>query len=313
VNRAETIGGGVESHRVTEPPSQNGNHTLGDTLAPHLIALDVDGTILDYDGSLSEAVRQVLGRLAEAGHHLVISTGRALPGALEVVHALGLKHGFIVCSNGSVVVRLDPELPLGWELHHVVSFDPRDALERMHEVLPNALFLVEDPDLHRWASGQFPPGELAEADTLDIVDFEELLTKQATRIVMREVNGTAEDFVAAVDKLGLHEVSYSVGWSNWLDIAPDGISKASGLSLVATELGVDHSLTIGAGDGLNDIEMIEWVEYSIVMGQAKDELKVLASVVTDPVDEDGLAVALVDYFDLDESLLDAEGTTDTRP
>ncbi|HJE78258.1 MAG TPA: Cof-type HAD-IIB family hydrolase, partial [Brevibacterium epidermidis] len=105
---------------------------MGDTLTPHLIALDVDGTIVGYDGTLSESVKQVLDRLAEEGHHLVISTGRALPGALEVVHALDLKLGFVVCSNGSVVVRLDPELPLGWELHHVVSFDPKDALEQMH-------------------------------------------------------------------------------------------------------------------------------------------------------------------------------------
>lgn len=279
----------------------------------HLIALDVDGTIIDYDGTLSEAVRQVLLELAEAGHHLVISTGRALPGALEIVHALGLTEGYVVCSNGSVVVKLDSSLPLGWEMHHVVSFDPRSALERMREVLPSALFLVEDPDLHRWASGAFPPGELAESDTLDIVPFDELLDKQATRIVMRDVNGTAEDFAEAVDRLGLHEVSYSVGWSNWLDIAPDGVSKASGLALVESELGIDHALTVAAGDGLNDLEMIEWADHAIVMGQAKDELKVLGSVVTDPVEDDGLAVALVDRFDLDPAVLDTEGSTQTRP
>lgn len=278
----------------------------------HLIALDVDGTIVGYDGSLSEPVRKVLTELTEAGHHLVVSTGRALPGALEVVHALELKEGFVVCSNGSVVVKLDPSLPLGWEMHHVVSFDPRDALVRMREALPNALFLVEDPDLHRWASAPFPHGELAESDTLDIVDFDELLDKRATRIVMREVNGTAEEFAAAVDRLGLHEVSYSVGWSNWLDIAPDGISKASGLQIVEDELGIDHSLSVGAGDGLNDIEMIEWVHHSIVMGQAKDVLKELGTVVTEPVDDDGLAIALVDYFDLDRSILSLEGSRSTR-
>lgn len=278
----------------------------------HLVALDIDGTIVNYDGSLSEPVRQVLTQLAEAGHHLVISTGRALPGALEVVHALGLKEGYVVCSNGSVVVKLDPASPLGWEMHHVVSFDPKDALEKMHEALPNALFLVEDPDLHRWASGPFPAGELAESDTLDIVDFDQLLEKRATRIVMREVNGTAEEFAEAVDRLGLHEVSYSVGWSNWLDIAPDGISKASGLELVESELGIDHELSIGAGDGLNDIEMIEWVHHGIVMGQSKDVLKQHASVVTKSVDDDGLAVALVDYFDLDRSVLTLSGSRDTR-
>ncbi|MGO2941698.1 HAD family hydrolase [Brevibacterium sp. BDJS002] len=278
----------------------------------HLIALDIDGTIVNYDGSLSEPVRQVLTQLADDGHHLVISTGRALPGALEVVHALGLKEGFVVCSNGSVVVKLDPASPLGWEMHHVVSFDPRDALEKMHEALPSALFLVEDPDLHRWASGPFPMGELAESDTLDIVDFDQLLEKRATRIVMREVNGTAEEFAEAVDRLGLHEVSYSVGWSNWLDIAPDGVSKASGLELVESELGIDHELTIGAGDGLNDIEMIEWVHHGIVMGQSKDVLKQHASVVTKSVDDDGLAVALVDYFDLDAKVLSLTGSRATH-
>src|SRR5699024_9223054 len=149
---------------------------------------------------------------------------------------------------------------------------PRDALEKMHEALPSALFLGEDPDLHRWASGEFPAGELAESDTLDIVDFEQLLTKRATRIVTREVNGTAEEFADAVDRHGLHEVSYPVGCRNWRDIAPDGTSKASGLELVAAELGVDREHPVGAGDGLNDLEMIEWVGHSIVMGQAKDEL-----------------------------------------
>ena len=88
---------------------------------------------------------------------------------------------------------------------------------------------------------------------------------------------------------------------------PEGIDR------VEDELGIDHALTVAAGDGLNDIEMIEWAAHAIVMGQAKDELKVLASVVTDPVEDDGLAVALVDHFDLDPAVLDTEGSTQTRP
>src|SRR5699024_2051037 len=71
--------------------------------------------------------------------------------------------------------------------------------------------------------------------------------------------------------------------------------------------------TEGAGDGLNDLEMIEWVGHAIVMGQAKDELKALATVVTGRIEDDGLATALVDRFDLDRALLGAVGTTDTRP
>ena len=92
---------------------------------------------------------------------------------------------------------------------------------------------------------------------------------------------------------------YSVGWINWLDIAPEGVSKAHGLEIVTDALGVAREDTVGAGDGSNDLEMIEWVDHGIVMGQAGEPLKELASVVTGTVEEDGLATALIDHLGLE--------------
>jgi hydroxymethylpyrimidine pyrophosphatase-like HAD family hydrolase len=90
-----------------------------------------------------------------------------------------------------------------------------------------------------------------------------------------------------------------VGWSNWLDIAPEGVSKAHGLEIVSELLGIPREDTVGAGDGSNDHEMIEWVQHGIVMGQAAEPLKSIASVVTGTVQEDGLATALIDHLGLD--------------
>jgi hydroxymethylpyrimidine pyrophosphatase-like HAD family hydrolase len=68
---------------------------------------------------------------------------------------------------------------------------------------------------------------------------------------------------------------------------------------VSEALGVAREDTVGAGDGSNDLEMIEWVDHGIVMGQAGEPLKELASVVTGTVEEDGLATALIDHLGLD--------------
>ena len=71
------------------------------------------------------------------------------------------------------------------------------------------------------------------------------------------------------------------------------------LEIVTDALGVAREDTVGAGDGSNDLEMIEWVQHGIVMGQAAEPLKSLASVVTGTVQEDGLATALIDHLGLD--------------
>ena len=268
-------------------------------MKPHIIALDVDGTIVDYDDMMTDRVRSTIQAAAAAGHHVVIATGRSVGGALEVADRLGQRDGYLIASNGSVIVRITPEAERGWEVHHVETFDPGPMLTRMREHLPMALYMVEDAELMRWASGEFPVGELASNEQLELVSFDELMDKEATRIVMRELNGSNEEFLEAVERMGLHGVTYSVGWSNWLDIAPDGVSKASGVEYVCEQLGVARSETVCAGDGMNDMEMMQWVAHGIAMGQAKDELKAQADVVTGTVEEDGLATALEDYFGLD--------------
>lgn len=271
---------------------------------PQLVALDIDGTIVDYDNRLSDTVRRTIDAVVAAGHHVVVSTGRSIGGALETANRLGLTEGYVIASNGAVIARLDPAEEAGWAVQEVESFDPRPALERMLDVLPTALYMVEDETLQRYASADFPAGELADMEGFTIVPIEELKDLRATRIVLRDPSGTTEEFHEAVERVGLHGVSYSVGWSNWLDIAPEGVSKAHGLEIVSELLGVDRADTIGAGDGTNDHEMIEWVAHGIVMGQAGEPLKSIASVVTGTVEEDGLATALIDRLAL-EVLVDA--------
>lgn len=263
-------------------------------VAAHLIALDVDGTVVGYDGALSEPVRDAIQQVAAAGNHVVISTGRSVAGTLPVLDSLSLTTGYAVCANGSMILRLGQEYESGWEAVQVTTFDPRPALLRLREIAPMSLFMIEDGDLRRWVTQAFPDNELS--GTIATLPFEEMLDKRVTRIVMRDPTKTADEFDDVVAASGLHGVSYSIGWTAWLDIAPEGVSKASALETVREWLNIDSENTFAAGDGTNDLEMIRWAGRGVAMGQAPEVLKDAAAEITGTIDQDGLVDVLAPYL-----------------
>jgi HAD superfamily hydrolase (TIGR01484 family) len=220
----------------------------------------------------------------------VVATGRSLHATLPILDRLGLQHGWTVCSNGAVLLRLDPELELGYEIAHAETFDPTAVLELVREYLPTALYAVEDVGRGYRLTAPFPDGELS--GQLEIVPFVDLLHRAATRVIVRSPEHTSQQFLDVTERMGLHGVNYAVGWTAWLDLAPDGVSKASALEIVRTALDVPIEATLAVGDGRNDLEMFAWAGRSVAMGQATTDVLEAADEITAAVDDDGLAVLL---------------------
>ena len=254
------------------------------------MALDVDGTIIDIDGRLSDRVRDAVAAVAAAGIHVVVATGRSSFGTVPILDRLGLQHGYAVCSNGAVVLRLDPDQPVGYEVVQAETFDPSTLLKLLREHLPTALYAVEILGFGHRLTAPFPEGELS--GEMEFVAFDDLLGTPVTRVIVRSPEHTSQDFLDLVGRLGLHEASYAVGWTAWLDLAPEGVSKASALETVRGWLGVPAENTLAVGDGRNDLEMFGWAARSVAMGQADPEVIGAASEATAPVGEDGLAIVL---------------------
>jgi len=255
-----------------------------------LVALDVDGTLMSYDGVISEDVRAAVTALVEHGVHVVLSTGRAAHSATAVARDLGLTDGWVVCSNGAVTARLDPDEPAGWTVVHSVTFDPGPALRAIALELPDALYAVEDLGVGFLVSAPFPPGELSGEHR--VVTLDELAAAPATRVVIRAPRSTPEEFRSLVERVGLHQVTYAVGWSAWMDIAPRGVTKASALEEVRKELGVAAEHTVAVGDGSNDIDMLRWAGRGVAMGHASETVRAAAGEVTGSIEDDGVVDVL---------------------
>ena len=259
-----------------------------------LLALDIDGTILDINGEVPPRTRAAVVAAAQAGVQVVLATGRGIEAALPVADFLGLTRGWMVCANGALTVRLDPKLkgtaslPGGYEITNSVTFDPTTAIGRMHQVLPEAIFAVEMPGRGFLTSADFPPGELIENTTT--VSLEQLSSQPVSRVIVRAPGMALADFEVAVRSAGLHAVEYAIGWTAWLDVNAAGVSKASALDALVSGLGVKH--TVAMGDGANDLEMLRWADLSVAMGSAPARVKNATSVVTEPVWHEGAAIVL---------------------
>ncbi len=257
-----------------------------------LVVLDIDGTVMRHDGVIDPSIRDAVAQVVEAGHLLTLATGRSVDSTLPVLGELGIHPDYVVCSNGAVVLRTDGAG--GYEREVVETFDPTEMLLLIRSALPGGLFAIEDAVGAFWCTDQLP------RNTLDgrthIVSFDDLLRVPAVRVVVISPEMAADEFLRVVDSIGLSHVSYAIGWTSWLDLAPEGVHKAHALDGVLRRLQVPLSRVVVAGDGRNDIEMLSWAAagggVSAAMGQAPVEVRAVANRVLDPVEHNGLAALL---------------------
>ncbi len=268
-----------------------------------LIGLDIDGTTLYHDTTLSPRVRDAIQAHREAGTHIVIATGRGVQGTQVVLEQLGIDDGIAVISNGAMIISIGDSdfgrkatdfsagivgdrIPV--RLLRAHTFDPSEEIKLISRGLPEAVIAVESLIGPTRISGPFPEGELL-ADTV-LVPVDELVVPDTTRVTIRAPQMTAMEMLEAIEALGLKGVEYAVGWSAWMDLAPHGMNKAVGLQEVADILGTTTSITVG--DSGNDCEMLEWADVGVAMGNAREYVASFADTMAPDVNDDGLAVVL---------------------
>lgn len=255
-----------------------------------LIGLDIDGTILLQDETLSPGIVEAIARVRDAGYEVMLATGRSWGGTHRFIDQLGLTADYAVCSNGAVTMRRAGD---EWERWHVEVFDPAPVLGLLRDRLPEARYMVE------LGSGLRLYTDVLDDWTLDggrQADFDELMQSLVSRVVVVSPGHDEDDFHRLVAEAGLNEVSYAIGWTAWLDIAPLGVDKGTALERVRGELGIPNHDVLVVGDGRNDLGMFEWAlaggGRAVAMGQAVDEVRAAAGETTDVVEAGGLARVL---------------------
>ena len=222
----------------------------------------------------------------------MIATGRSLNATLPIIEHIGIENGYAVCSNGGVTLRLDAGLADGYEVlaqghlrprprpcgHCASGCPPPSTRSRTRTATSSSTERFQDASFGVEAIG---------------VDFQTMLEATAVRVVVFSSENTPEEFNAAIRHIGLAGVTYSVGWTAWLDIAAAGVTKASALETAARHGSASRrtarwpSATAGTTSRCST-----WARRGVAMGQAPAEVIAAADEVTHSVYDDGAAHVL---------------------
>ncbi|ASS69897.1 phosphoglycolate phosphatase [Bacillus atrophaeus] len=233
-----------------------------------LIAIDMDGTLLNDEQLISEGNRQAIREAEDKGVYVVISTGRTLMTCRELAESLKLS-SYLITANGSEIWDSEFNLVERQLLH-------TDHIQMMWD-------LKNKHNTNFWAStvdkvwrGEFPE---------TITDHEWL--KFGFDI---EDDDIRNEVLKELKKNKELEITNSSPTN--IEVNALGINKAAALAKVSEKLGFTMENVMAMGDSLNDIAMIEKAGVGIAMGNAQDIVKETADWVTDTNIEDGVAKAI---------------------
>ncbi|OKL49513.1 hypothetical protein BSR29_00700 [Boudabousia liubingyangii] len=251
-----------------------------------LVALDIDGTILQADGTTSPRMKQAVKDLRDRGAKVVIASGRGPVAVQSISKQLAQPGDYLVCANGAVTIQLDSVEPFEYRIVDRVDFVPREALLALERVVPDMIFGVEITGKCFKVNRPFPVGELTGQQV--VAPLADLLDEPVVRAIARAPQMTLAEFEQAVAAAKLDMVECAIGWTSWVDIGPKGVSKASALETLRQTLGLPQLGTIAFGDGWNDAQMLQWAHLSVAMGDAPQGVVDLASARAATVAADGV-------------------------
>jgi Cof subfamily protein (haloacid dehalogenase superfamily) len=280
-----------------------------------MLGTDLDGTLLQTDGTVSARTKAALARAGAEGLLVVFATGRPPRWLYDVANATG-HTGIAVAANGAVLFDLATDQVIAEHLLSVeLLADVTSALRvkfpqvvfgieygdnPARSVAPHQTFGAEPTYRHAW---EVMPARDRDGNSLPmplIADLETIISQPGVKLLVKDRGADPDRFLDDVAALLGETVSITHSSSSGLvEIGMAGVTKASGLAYVAEQHGVDPADVAVVGDMPNDLAMLAWAGHSYAVANAHPSVLELAQHRL-PASNDEDAVA-----QLVEQLLDA--------
>lgn len=266
-----------------------------------LAALDMDGTLLNSDHETTPYTRAVIDRAARAGHVVALCTGRAMS---EIWRHLEQNPGigYVIGESGACLYDVQ-----GDDFFHKATLDDRvvdavfDAVRGMDAAVQ--CFIDNQSWISYWtdeAMARYHVTAFADAfrtGSKYVEDAEALCRESRGRVSKINFYFAREDernrYPDGIRGLDVEvKGSVGIGW----EISPPSADKAKGLRMLCDRVGIPVDQAMAVGDAANDLDVMGAAGLSVAMGNALDEVKALADVITDDCDHDGAAKAIERYM-----------------
>ncbi|MDJ0521907.1 MAG: Cof-type HAD-IIB family hydrolase [Planctomycetota bacterium] len=261
---------------------------------PDLIALDLDGTLLDAESRITERARQAVERCAAEGAHVVICTGRPPRMTHAYAETLGVETS-IVYNGASRLHHGDGTLIHHHELSSVTAGEVverlRTGIDGVQIGLETAAGWFVDRPLFEASRERLAKAGLPPPDGVGAV--ESFLDGGAIKVFARHPEHGVEALAGAVEGLPVYAT-----WSGptLLEVMHPAVNKRDALERLSGELGIEREHVAAFGDNHNDLEMLAWAGHGVAVANATPAAIEAADEVAASHDEDGVAAVLERWF-----------------
>jgi 5-amino-6-(5-phospho-D-ribitylamino)uracil phosphatase len=271
-----------------------------------LLAIDIDGTLVNSRNELTPCTCAALERAAAAGIQVVLATGRRYSHALPLVERLGIRVPLVTASGALV------KDPTNHATLYRAEFEPAALLAAMRLIDACGYDPVFCADTYAEGFDYYLPR--ADARTPELAGYlamnpgrgriwPELLTSPPPGLFAGFVTGRREQMLEVEEalqrelsgKLNAHVLRSPRYFGFFLEVAPTGVTKWSGVLHLAEKWGISQAEICAVGDDVNDVPMIRGAGLGIAMGNAQPEVKAAAQRIAPSHDEDGL-VRVVEWL-----------------
>lgn len=267
-----------------------------------LIALDIDGTLLNTNKEVTIEVFEAIQNAKEQGVKVVLSTGRPLPGVKPLLDKLQLNNtgDYVVCFNGAVVQDIGNEavvskLEMSVDDFKYINNIAKENNLHIHINTPDAVltpnenvgqYTLLEADLNKIPYKYIPENEINDSVTfckIMIIDEPDLL----------------EELLPKLPKEAYDKYTIVRSAPFFLEFLNKDANKGTGMEKLCKELNITADEVIAVGDEENDRHMIEFAGLGVAMGNARDSIKEIADYITDTNDNHGVA-KVIDKFILNK-------------
>lgn len=267
-----------------------------------LIAIDMDGTLLNSNNEISKRNLAALYKAREKGLHVVLNTGRILRSAFYYANSIELNNPVIAC-NGAIITCKDEEDIIYENKMSIETskeiFKISDEFDMKYYFYNRDTFFAKE--LHDGVKKFY--GNNGEAWTEQGIKVE--VSEDITEIVGTEINEIYKFVFIEDDKNKLlhfrealkfiEGINISSSWHNNVEVMNKGVSKGEGLKQLCKKLNIDRSQVVAIGDNENDVSMFQVAGLAVAMENGEDIVKEYSHVITDTNDQDGVAKAIEKY------------------
>ncbi len=260
-----------------------------------LVAIDMDGTLLDPAHKLTPRVKQAIAEARALGVHIVLTSGRPVPGLAPFLQELGIEgdDDYCIACNGGLVQRIGPretvvEYPLSFDDFVYCEQVAREigvhfqALDAQRMYTPNqdiSIYTVADSHLSR-----MPLSYRRVADMDPGMSF--------IKLMMIDEPEVLDAAIARLPTALTERFAVLKSAPFFLEVFDRRAGKGPSLQKLAEHLGIDRANVMAIGDQENDLTMLQYAGTSVAMGNAIDAVKAVARFETATNSEDGVAQAI---------------------